>query len=90
MYAQFNRFAIQMTKDQALNVSHSGSCDSDVAYLLQDKKIIRQLKKISDDDLRAELKEYGAWDTEELNNRSDNEARIVWIAGGNIADEIRS
>lgn len=86
MWATFNRFEIEMTKDQAHTASHPGLCDSDVAELLRLPKIRRQLAKISDDDLRAELKEYGAWDAEELRDRTANEARIVWIAAGNIID----
>ena len=88
MRTQFNYFKIEMTRKQAESVSHSGDCENDVNILLQDKKIIRQLKKIPDDKLRAELKEYGAWSDEELNDRKANEQRIVWIAGGNIAENL--
>ena len=86
MFATFNRFEIQMTKQQALACSHPGPCDSDVNELLQDKKIARQLKKISDADLAAELGEYGAWDEEELKDREQNEARIIWLAAGDIVE----
>lgn len=88
MYAQFNRFEIEMTKRQAESVSHSGDCELDINVLLQDKKIIRQLKNIPDDKLREELKEYGAWDGEELQDRKANEQRIVWIAGNDIVEEL--
>lgn len=87
MYAQFNHFEIQMTLKQAQSASHSGQCDDDVKALLQLPKIKRQLVKIPDNDLQAELKEYGAWDSEELANRQDNENRIVWIAACDIAEE---
>lgn len=88
MWATFNRFEIEMTKNQALSASHPGPCDSDVDVLLKHPKIKRQLKKISDEDLIAELWEYGAWDEKELENRVDNEQRIIWIAAGNIAEEV--
>ena len=87
MWASFNRFEIQMTKDQAESVSHPGPCDSDVACLCRLPKIKRQLRKISDETLADELREYGAWDEDELKDRSDNEMRIIWIAGCNIAEE---
>ncbi len=90
MHAQFNYFEIEMTRKQAESVSHSGDCENDVNILLQDKKIIRQLKKITDDKLIAELREYGAWEDEELQNRRDNEQRIIWIAGCNIIEELCS
>ena len=90
MYAYFDRFTIEMGKRQALNCSHQGACDEDVARTLRNPKIRRQLAKISDEDLSATLREYGAWDDEELANRADNEARIVWIAAGDIRAEMNS
>lgn len=86
MIALFNRFEIEMTKKQAESVSHSGQCDDDVAELLKKQTIKRQLKKIPDDSLRAELDEYGAWDEKELSSRADNEARIIWLAGIDISE----
>jgi hypothetical protein len=47
------------------------------------------LDKISAYSLRAELREYGAWNEEELSNHEDNLARILWIACGNIREELR-
>jgi hypothetical protein len=86
MYASFNHFEIEMTKKQALSASHPGLCDLDVKALLRIPAIKRQLAKISDSDLTAELSEYGAWDETELSNRAENEERIIWIAAGNIAE----
>jgi len=88
MYAPFNRFEIQMTRRQAESASHQGRCDDDVAFLLRDRKISRQLDKIGPDAIRQELSEYGAWDDGELANDDDNRARIVWIAAGNIVEEL--
>jgi len=90
MEAYFDRFSITMTKRQAESVSHMGQCDADVNILLTIPAIKRQLKKISDSDLIAELKETGAWSTKELQDRQANEQRIIWIAGGNIIDELYS
>jgi hypothetical protein len=88
MIAQFNRFEIEMTKEQAHSVTHPGKCDVDVDILLQNPKIKRQLKKIPGEKLAAELKDYGAWDENELKDRKANEQRIIWIAGGIIIDEL--
>jgi hypothetical protein len=89
MYASFNRFEIELTRKQAAGASHSGACDDDVAALLTIPKVRRQLKKIPDEVLAAELQEYGAWDETELSSRADNEARIVWIAAGDILEAWR-
>jgi hypothetical protein len=88
MYAQFERFEIQITKAQALQGSHPGPCDADIQELLAVPSIRRQFKKIDPDMIRAELSEYGAWDEEELNNIPDNQERILWIACGDIRDEL--
>lgn len=87
MYATFNRFEIKMTLEQAKSVSHQGQCDEDVKFLSQEKAIARQFKKINPDDIRAELKEYGAWDEIELSDDAENIQRILWIAGCNIKEE---
>lgn len=86
--AVFERFDIEMTRDQALSASHSGSCDNNVKEVLKDPKIKEQLKKISDGDLISVLKDYGAWDTGELSSRESNEERIIWIAACNIREDI--
>jgi len=86
MWATFNRFEIEMTKAQAESASHSGDCDADVIILLRLPKIKSQLKKISDEDLHAELKDSGAWTEAELNDRQTNEKRIIWIAAGDIRE----
>lgn len=89
MFASFNRFTIEMTRQQAASASHHGSCDASVAALLKNRRIAHQLLSIEPDRIRAELSEYGCWDSEELDNHQDNLARIVWIAAGNIVDELR-
>ena len=45
-----------------------------------------ELDRIPADDLRAELKEYGAWSEEELADHEANLDRILWLACGNILD----
>lgn len=87
MWASFNRFEIQLTKKQAASTSHSGDCEPEVLELLQLPAVKRQLKKINSEDLAAELKEYGAWNEEELADRAENEKRIIWIAACNITEE---
>ena len=87
MFASFNRFEIEMTLAQAKAASHRGRCDEDVAALLRHPKIKRQLRKIGSDKIREELAEYGAWNEEELADDTENRARIVWIAAGDIVEE---
>ena len=88
MYAHFDRFSLQVTKSQALKGSHPGDCASDIAELLKDRRIARQFNKIPSDSIVAELAEYGAWDSDELADIEQNKARILWIACGNILEEL--
>ena len=86
MQAYFDKFTITMTKKQALSASHVGQCDEDVEELLRDASIRRQLAKISDADLKNTLREYGAWEDDQLLDRQVNERRIIWIAAGDISE----
>ena len=89
MIAYFERFEIKMTLKQAKSVSHQGECLPDVLELLHNKEYMRQFKKIDSESLAAELKEYGAWDEEELKNDILNIARITWIAGCGIMEDYK-
>jgi hypothetical protein len=89
MITHFERFAIQLTKAQALGAAHPGACDADVEALLRVPAVRRQLETIDPAGIRAELKEYGAWDAGELADDEDNRLRIVWIAASNIREDIR-
>lgn len=87
MIAYFNRFALSITKAQAASGSHQGDCEKDVRALLSYPTITRQFKKIPAADIAAELKEYGAWNFEELLDVEENKLRILWIACSNIVEE---
>jgi hypothetical protein len=81
MMAYFNRFVVEMPPEAVAACHHQGQCDEDVAYWAPRIKI-----DASDEDIRAELKEYGAWDNEELEDTEANKRRIIWIAAGDIKD----
>jgi len=83
-WASFNRFELRIPGSAVLGCSHSGQCDSDVAH--HAPKIYRPAS-CTPMALRNELKEYGAWDENELGDDEANWGRIVWIAAGNIRDE---
>jgi len=89
MYTQFERFEIKMTLRQAKSVSHQGECLPDVLELLKNKEYIRQFKKIDSESIAAELKEYGAWNEEELKLHEENLKLITWIAGCNIIEDYK-
>jgi len=80
------RIEFQMTWGQAESVSHSGECDGDVLELSKVPAIAEPLSKIDPAILSAELKEYGAWDSEELADHEQNLQRLLWLAGGDLRD----
>ena len=45
-----------------------------------------RLAKIDPAILRDELREYGAWDENELADHDQNLQRLLWLAAGDIVD----
>jgi len=83
-YATFNRFEFELPLDAVYDCSHGGDVTADVTDWV--KRI--DLSHISNEALAEELEEYGAWSTEELSNRADNEMRILWLGACNISEEL--
>ncbi len=86
IWASFNRFEIEIPQYIVDSVPQSGPADYAIRNARTDFFVLEQLAKIDPDKLKAELKEYGAWDEIQLSNHSDNLDRILWIAVGNIQD----
>lgn len=87
-FAAFNHLELEIDISDANACSHSGDCGDDVMELLGRDYIRNQFAKIDPDAIRKELREYGAWDDEQLSNEADNEMRILWVACGDIVDEL--
>lgn len=81
------RIELQMTLKQAQACSHPGPCDADVAELRKEPKIRRQLDKLDPELVAGELREYGAWDDDELRFHESNLLRLLWIAANDITEE---
>lgn len=81
------RLTLTVTLADAKSGSHAGRCDEDIAVLRRKPQVARQLARWKPDDVRRELREYGAWEAEELEDHETNLARMLWIACGSVADE---
>ena len=81
------RIELQIELEHANTGHHQGQCDADIDYLLTVDYIKAQLDAISPALLADELREYGAWDQDELADHEQNKARILWIACGDIAEK---
>ena len=80
------KIEIEITKKQALKGYHSGQCDQDIAELRRIPAIKRQLAKIDKSVLIDELKHWGAWADEELQDHEENLYRILWLACADIVE----
>lgn len=81
--AYFDRFMIAMPQEAVNDMSGPGPADDAVRYW--EPKIARE-PGVTPEALRAELREYGAWDAEQLADDNANWERILWIAAGNIRE----
>lgn len=81
------RIELQMTREQAESASHSGDCDEDTRELSKVPAIAEQLARIEPSVLSGELKEYGAWDAEELKDQDQNLLRLLWLAACDITEQ---
>lgn len=83
--AYFNHpISVNMPDQAILDCSAQGDCSESVEYWLPKVVIVG-----SEEQIRAELKEYGAWDAEELADNEQNKRRLLWIAAGNLREEMR-
>jgi hypothetical protein len=81
------RIEFQLTREQVMQGHHQGACDDDVEALASDPTIADQLSCVSTDIMALELREYGAWSPEELEDRDANIRRLIWLACSDIQDQ---
>ncbi len=77
---------LELTQDDVATGYHTGACDNDIADLRRIPRIAAQLDAIDPALLRSELKEWGAWDDEQLADHDENQSRILWLACGDLFD----
>jgi hypothetical protein len=82
----FERFTLDLPEEAVAACSHQGACDEDVERWAP---LIVRPDDCTVERLADELREYGAWDGEQLADDVANWQRIVWIAAGNVAEERR-
>ena len=89
MFAQFNRFELQVPVSVALDCSQPGKdASDDVDFALRCTPAGDAIDTLDPDLIRKELREYGAWDDTELADDDANRERLLWIASCNIHEEL--
>jgi hypothetical protein len=90
-WASWNHFEFRIPGQAIIDICHSGPNDSDVAKWKD--KILEQItkddfaNKPTKENIIKEIKEYGSWEDDELQNESDNWDRLIWLAAWNIFEE---
>ena len=88
LYASLNYFDLYFTRQDVDSVPSSGQCDDAVKIIAKKHYIERQFANIDNSKLIKELSEYGAWDNIELQDKQANIERIIWIACGDIKENL--
>lgn len=75
-----NHIELRISLDDAETASGPGDAEDAVNALRRKPYIEQQLERINPEYLKAELKECGAWDEDELADYDMNLTRFLWIA----------
>jgi hypothetical protein len=90
-WASFNRFELRIPGAAVCAIAHPGPADAAVAHwapiVAAQVEADNFRNRPTPDKIRAELKEYGAWDAAELADDAANWLRLVWSAAWNIAED---
>ena len=81
------RIELEFRPEDITHVCRSGANDDYVEDVVRLPRVRDQLMKLDSDSVRGILREYGAWDDDELRNHVQNLHRLVWIALWDCKDE---
>ena len=81
------RIKLEFRPEDITHVCRSGANDDYVEDVVRLPRVRDQLMKLDSDSVRGILREYGAWDDDELRNHVQNLHRLVWIALWDCKDE---
>ena len=77
---------LKLTRRDAEACSASGDNEAAVNEVIVKPYVKKQLATIDPEQLKKELKDYGAWDETELANHQDNLQRWLWISAGDCIE----
>ena len=74
------RIELEFKPEDIVHVCRSGQNDTYVEDVVRLPRVKKQLDKLDPDLVRGVLREYGAWDKNELRDHVRNLRRLVWVA----------
>lgn len=74
------RIELTFHQEDITHVCHRGANDPYVEDVVRLPRVRDQLVKLDPELVRNTLREYGAWDDDELTDHVQNLHRLVWIA----------
>lgn len=80
-YAHYDWFTVELPDDAVEDCSGTGDATESVEFW---KNRIDRPVGCTPESLREHLKEYGAWDDDQLSCDDDNWMRCIWIAACDI------
>jgi hypothetical protein len=87
--AIFDEFTIELTENDAGYMFHQGDCYNSVKDVLETELYIsKQFENITNETLIKCLLGYGAWEESELLDKTENIIKILWLAAGDIVEEM--
>ena len=79
---------LSYTRQQVYSIPISGAADDAVKALMKNKSVVIQFSLIPCSLIKQILKEYGAWESAELQDRKTNVERLIWISCLDIQERI--
>ena len=86
-YYMFGGETFTLKLGDARYCAQQGDCDAYVSDTLRLPYIAAQFEVLSPEAIRKDLREFGAWDAEQLANDEENRARLLWGAACQIKEE---
>lgn len=77
---------LRITRKDAAFCSQSGNMEANCKQIMQKAYIKKQLDGLNPENLAKELKEYGEWDSDELQNHEENILRWFWLSCCDISE----
>jgi hypothetical protein len=83
-------YTLTLNRECVADCSAVGDVKESVLYWLGKPRIGNQINRIPAATIAAHLKEFGAWDAEELADEAENKRRLLWTAACSAQEAIHT